>query len=165
MAATASLRFLPLGQIDLAFGDVFLSPSSGSNRLVLPIQVTSTWLDPGEVSSNAPTLLTGSAWTDQPYFRWLAGLQPQVVTVRGYLVGEELAIDLSDDQLIALESARGENDVVLRLKLQATLLHANQTIHPIAQEETQLRIPRSRCLSCSTRPEARSGSCYGFPAR
>lgn len=142
MADTASLRFLPLGQIHVAFGDVFLSPGSGSHRLMLPIQVTGTWLDPG---SNAPTLLTGTVWTDQP-FRWLAGLQPQVVRVRGYQVGEELVIDLSDDQLIALERARGENDLVLRLKLQATLLHANEAIHPVTQEETQFRIPRSRWL-------------------
>ena len=143
---TASLRFPPIGQIHLSFGDVFLSPGSGSHRLMLPVQVTGTWLNPGEVNSNAPTLLTGTVWTDQPYFRWLAGLQPQVLTVRGYQVGEELVIDLSDDQLVALERTRGENDLALRLKLQATLLHGDEAIHPIAQEETQFRIPRARWL-------------------
>jgi hypothetical protein len=53
---------------------------------------------------------------------------------------------LSDDQLVALERTRGENDLALRLKLQATLLHGDEAIHPIAQEETQFRIPRARWL-------------------
>jgi hypothetical protein len=144
MADTTSLRFLPLGQIHLAFGDVYITAGSGSHRLTLPIQVTGTWLDPDEVSSNAPTLLVGEVWIDQPNFRWLVGLQPQVLTVRGYQAPEDLVIDLSDDQLIALERARGENDLVLRLKLQATLLFANEAVHPVAQEDTQFRISRSR---------------------
>ncbi len=130
------LRFLPIGQILLAFGDVHLSPGSGRHLLMLPVQVTDTWVIPREFGSNAPTLLTGTVWTDQPYFRWLAGVQPQVLTVRGYQVGEELVVDLSNDQLVAQEHARGENDLVLRVKRQATLLHSDRSIHPIAQEET-----------------------------
>jgi hypothetical protein len=143
---TASLRFLPLGQIHLAFGDVHLSPGSGTQRLTLPVRVTGTWLDPDAPTSNTAALLTGTVWTDQPHFRWLAGLQPQILTVHGFQVGEELVIDLSDDQLIALERARGENDIVMTIKLQATLIGAEPSVHPVAHEETQFRIPRARWL-------------------
>lgn len=137
----ASLRFIPLGQIHMAFGDVHLSPGSGTHRMVLPIKVTGTWLDPDAPTSNAATLLMGTVWTDQPYFRWLAGLEPQVLTLRGFAVGEELVLSLSDEQLIALERARGEGDIVLRLKLQATLLPPFEGVHPITSEEVGFRIP------------------------
>jgi hypothetical protein len=143
---TASLRFLPLGQIHIAVGDVFLTPGFSTSRMVLSTKITGTWLDPDAPTSNAAALLTGTVWTDQPNFRWLAGLQPQLLALRGFQVTEELLIDIADDQLIALERARGENDVVLRLKLQATLLPPYDGVHPLAQEETTLRIPRTRWL-------------------
>lgn len=143
---TASLRFLPLGQIHMSFGDVHLTPGSGTHRLVFPIKVAGTWLDPDAPTSNTAALLVGTVWTSQPYFRWLAGLEPQVLTVRGFAVGEELVLSLSDEQLIALERARGEDDIVLDLKLQATLLPPYEGVHPITAEETTFRISRTRWL-------------------
>lgn len=143
---TASLRFLPLGQIHMAFGDVHLTPGSGTHRLVLPVKITGTWLDPEAPTSNAAALLVGTVWTSQPYFRWLAGLEPQVLTLRGFAIGEELVLSLSDEQLIALERARGEDDIVLNLKLQATLLPPYEGVHPITAEETTFRISRTRWL-------------------
>lgn len=74
----------------------------------------------------------------------MASVQPQVLTVRGYAASEELAIDLSDDQLVALERARGENDIVFNLKLQVTLLPPVRDVHPVASEEAQVRIARGR---------------------
>lgn len=70
--------------------------------------MTGTWLDPQDPQSNAQALLTGTVWTEQPSFRWVAGLEAQVVTLRGYAAGEELVVSLTDDQLICLERARGQ---------------------------------------------------------
>lgn len=141
---TTSLGFGTLGQVHLAFGDACLSPGSGSQRLTLPFQATATWLDQADPKSNAPALLTGTVWTDQPGYRWLTGFQAQVLTLRGYLVGEELTIDLSDDQLIALERARGEDDLSLVLNLQAVLLAGVPDVHPVATNQFRLRIARAR---------------------
>jgi hypothetical protein len=114
--------------------------------LALPAKVAATWLDRETPGLNEPTLLTGTTWTDQPLFRWLAAIQPQTLAVRGYQVNEELVIDLLDDQIIALEHTRGENDVVLRVKLQATLLRADVGIYPVAYEEIPVRISAGRWL-------------------
>jgi hypothetical protein len=79
---------------------------------------------------------------------WIwGGLQPEVITVYGSMGGgQQLTIDLSDDQLIALERARGEDDVILRLDLKATLLQPPAGTHPVADEQATLRIPRHRWL-------------------
>jgi len=143
---TLSLRFLPLGQIHMAFDDVHLTSGSGTYRLVLPVQITGTWLDPDAPTSNSAALLIGTVWTSQPYFRWLAGIEPQVLTLRGFAVAEDLVVSLSDEQLIALERARGEGDIALSLKLQATLLRPPDGVHPTIAEETMFRIPRTRWL-------------------
>ncbi|MFF0822034.1 hypothetical protein ACFYUR_16825 [Micromonospora haikouensis] len=140
----ASLRFLPLGQIHVSFGDVHLTPGVANHRLVLPVQVTGTWLDAQDPASNAQALVTGTVWTEQPSFRWVAGLEPQALTLRGYAAGEELVVSLTDDQLICLERMRGQDDATLRLKLQATLLTPPDGVHPVAHEELPVRIPRSR---------------------
>ena len=143
---TSSLRFERLGQVHLAFGDVRFFPGACSHRLTVQAKVTGTWLKPDEPLSNAAMLLTGTVWTEQPSYRWLAGLEPQVLTLRGYQVSEELAIDVADDQLIALERARGEDDIVLTLKLQATLLAATPVVYPVVREEVGYRIPRTLWL-------------------
>ncbi|WP_143101904.1 hypothetical protein [Amycolatopsis marina] len=111
---------------------------------MLSVQMTGTWLDPQDPESNAQVLLTGTVWTEQPSFRWVAGLEARVVTLRGYAAGEELVVSLADDQLIGLERARGQDDVALRLKLQATLLAAPSGVHPAGHEELPVRIPRTR---------------------
>ena len=143
---TASLSFHPLGQVHLALGDVHVSPGWGTHRMTLPIQVTGTWLSSEETKATTPVLLIGTVWTDQPSFRWVAGIEPQVLAVRGYQVGEELVISLSDEQLIALEGARGDGDITFILKLQATLLTPLEGVHSVAHEETTLRIPRARWM-------------------
>lgn len=142
----ASLSFGTLGQIHLAIGEPVLTTGIGTNRLALPVKVAATWLDRETPGLNEPTLLTGTTWTDQPLFRWLATVQTQTLAVRGYQVSEELVIELLDDQIIALEQARGENDMVLRIKLQATLLRADVGIHPVAHEEVPIRISAGRWL-------------------
>jgi hypothetical protein len=146
-AHTASLRFGELGQVLLAFGDPSLQAGVGTHRLVLPIKANGSWLDPDQPqTSNAALLLTGTVWSHLPTFRWFSSLLPQVLTLRGYQLPDDLTIDLSDDQLIALERSRGEGDVSLQLKLQGTLLGAKPDVYPIANEDTPYRIQRSRWL-------------------
>lgn len=143
---TTSLGFMPLGQIHMAFSDAYIAPGVGTHRLVLPVEIMGTWLASSDPTSVGPALLIGTAWTSQPHFRWLAGLEPQVLTLRGFAVGEELVLSLSDEQLIALERARGGDDIVLTLKLQVTLLTSNHGIHPISDAETTFRVSRARWL-------------------
>lgn len=142
----ASLRFLPLGQIHISLGEIHLTPGVANHRLVLQTQMTGTWLDGQDPGTNAQALLTGTIWTEQPSFRWIAGLETQVATLRSYAAAEDLVISLTDDQLICLERARGQNDVVLRLKLQATLLSPPDGVHPVAHEELSVRILSTRWL-------------------
>ncbi|MFD6679956.1 hypothetical protein [Micromonospora parva] len=143
---TASFRYLPLGQIHLSFGEVQLTPGVANHRLIIPAQVTGTWLDAKAPESNAQVLCVGTVWLERPSFRWVEGLEPQVVTLRGYPAAEELVVSLTDDQLISLESARGQDDIVLRLKLQVTLLSPPGDVHPVAHDELPVRIPRGRWL-------------------
>ncbi|MFI5950395.1 hypothetical protein ACIA8B_22795 [Micromonospora chalcea] len=88
----ASLRYLPLGQIHVSFGDIHLTPGVANHRLVLPIRLTGTWLDPQDPQSNAQALLTGAVWTDQSSLRWVAGLDAQVLTLRGYGSGRSWSL-------------------------------------------------------------------------
>jgi hypothetical protein len=114
--------------------------------MTIPVQVTATWLTNDEPPAATPVLIVGSVWSDQPYFRWFAGVEPQVLALRGYPAGEELALSLSDEQLIALERDRGEGDVSFVIKLQATLLPPAEGVHPVMQEDVMLRIPRARWM-------------------
>ena len=141
-----SLRYLPLGQVHVSFEDTQLTPGVANHRLVLRVQLTGTWLDAKDPQSNAQVLLTGTIWTEQPSYKWVAGLEAQVLTLRGYAAWEELTASLTDDQLICLERVRGQTDMVLRLKLQATLLATPNGVHPVAHEELSVRIPRMRWL-------------------
>jgi hypothetical protein len=139
----ASLRYHPLGQVHVSFGDIHLTPGVANHCLVMPVQVVGTWLDEQDPQSNTQVLLTGTLWTENQSFRWVGGLEAQVVTLRGYAAAEELVVSLTDDQLVCLERIRGQDDVVLRLKLQATLLAPPNGVHPVAHEELPIRIPRA----------------------
>ncbi|PRX47748.1 hypothetical protein B0I33_105330 [Prauserella shujinwangii] len=142
----ASFNYRPVGQVHVSFEEARLSPGTANHRLVLPVNVTSTWLDAQDPERNAQTLVTGGVWTDRPSFRWLTGLEPQVITLHGYATREELVLSLTDDQLTTLERARGLDDVALRLKLQSTLLTPLADAYPVANEEVSIRISRGRWL-------------------
>lgn len=68
MIDTASFRFGSLGQIHMAIGDAVISPGYASHRLILPIMVTGTWLNPDDATASAPTMLFGAAWTGLPNY-------------------------------------------------------------------------------------------------
>lgn len=143
MTNQVSLRYSPLGQLHVRFENVFAVAGYAAHRLSVQAQITGSWLDPEDPSNSlASVLLTGSVWTEQPGHRPLASLNPIVLTVRGFPTHETLSFTLTDDQVMELERARGENDLGLRLDLQATLLQPPAGIHPIAEEQGPLRIPR-----------------------
>src|SRR3954451_20359056 len=111
MTEQVSFRYGERGQIHVVFGDVHLQPGMASHRLVVNLKATATWLDADNTDDNAQTLLTGVMLFEQPGYRWLGSIPPQVLDLRGFMTSDSLSIDLSDDQLIAVERARGEDDV------------------------------------------------------
>jgi hypothetical protein len=123
-----------------------VSPGWGTQRMTLPFQVTGIWHSSEKTPGTTLVLLIGTVETDQPSFRWVAGIEPQVLAVHSKQVGEELVISLSDEQLIALEGARGDGDITFILKLQATMLPPFEGVHSVAHEEATLRIPRARWM-------------------
>src|SRR4051794_28359486 len=145
MTAQASLRY-DTGQIHLVFGESFLLPGNAQHCLTVSFTTRATWLAEEPSTENALVLLVGAAWVEQTGGRWLGAVQPQTVVVRGYTVSEKLTIDLSDEQLIALERARGEQDIVLRLDVQATLLSPPEGVHARAEAQVSVRISGTRWL-------------------
>lgn len=145
MPTTVVLRLAP-GQIHLDFDDVYLSAGAGVHRLAFRLRTRGSWLDPDVPTATAPALLLGAVWALQPSFRYLTGLEPSMLTLRGFPVTEECVISLTDEQLLALEHLREEGDVQLLLKLQVSLLPAAPGVHPVAEEEVAIRIPRIRWL-------------------
>jgi len=97
-------------------------------------------------TATAPALLLGAVWLTQPSFRWITGIEPVALTLRGYPVTEECVISLTDEQLLALERIRGAGDLQLLLKLQGSLLSAATGVHPVVEDEVSIRIPRARWL-------------------
>ena len=146
MIYTASLRFLPLGSINLTFGEASAIPGNGSHRFALEVAASGTWLDPDDVASYVPVLLGGAAWIDNPARPWVGELISRVIIVRGYQTHEHLALDLPDDQLIVLERDRAGQDIGLRLDLRATLLGAPPDVHPVVDEQVGYRIGSTRWL-------------------
>src|SRR5947209_14740695 len=109
MTDQVSLRFGQLGQLHVRFGNVFVVPGYATHGVSVQVQVTGSWLDSEEPSTSlASILLTGTVWTDQPSHSWVGGLNPLAFTARGVPMSELLTLTLTDDQLVALERARGE---------------------------------------------------------
>jgi hypothetical protein len=121
-------------------------PGYAAHKMTIPMDVACTWLAGDDPKAASPAVITGAVTTEQPSYRWLSGIEPQVVALRGYPMREELVLDLADEQLIALERARGLGDVVLRLDMKITLLPAVADVHPVAQEQVTYRIPAGRWL-------------------
>lgn len=156
----ASLRVDGLGDILLAIGDTHLSPGLASHRVLIEAHVSGTWL---AREANVPILLIGTVKTDNP-FRWLACLNPQVFTVRSYPVGGTLTFELSDDQFIALERARGKGDLVLIFDLQATLMNFSPDTYPTSDTQVQVRIRESRWLELLDQSQSEVGIVLRIPS-
>src|ERR1022692_2024112 len=112
----------------------------------MQLQTSASWIPVDDVQTVAPVLISGTAWATNPGLRPLPGFQPRVLAVRGFPGVDELAVDLSDDELFALDRATDGNGLTINLKLQATLLRAEPTIHPVVGQEITMQIPPGRWL-------------------
>lgn len=110
------------------------------------LRVTATWLIPEPSTASSPALLIGTVWTSQHGLHWLGGTVPQAVALRRVGVAEELVLSLTDQQLIALERHRGEDDIEFHLKLQVVLLAPPEGVHPLVEADVRLLVARSRWL-------------------
>lgn len=144
MSTTSSFRFGELGQVHLAFGQAALIPGVGAHLLTLPANMTATWLGPDDPRSNATALLTGTVFSDHRGLRWITGLQPGILTLRGYQAEEKVEVSLSDEQLIALERSRGKDHLSLVFNLQVTLLGGPPDVHPVTREQVRMWIERAK---------------------
>jgi hypothetical protein len=145
MTDRVSLRF-GSENVHIAFQGVALQAGSAIHGVTFNLTSRATWLAPQPSTETTPMLLTGTAWVDQNGPGRLGGLQPQVVQLRGYDASEKLVLDLSDDQLIALERGRGDDGVAFRLDLQSTLLQPADEMYPVTDEQVTIRVPRSRWM-------------------
>jgi hypothetical protein len=144
MTDQVSMRYGEHGQIRMVFGDVHLQPGMASHCLVVSMKATATWLDAESSSDHAQALLTGTVLMEQPGYKWLAAMHPQVLSLRGFMTSDSISIELSDDQLIALDRASGDGGIALRCKLKTTLMHPPAEVYPVTEEEVTVRIPRTR---------------------
>jgi hypothetical protein len=147
MADQFTLSYAGLGQVRVVFGDAALVAGVGCHQLKLPITTWASWLSAEDSSWQAatPLLLVGDVWADVPTHRFLAPLAPAVLSLHGFDASDDLCVAVPDDQLIAIERTRGQEDLVLRLNLCATLLQPPPGTHyPGIQLQTTVRIHRSR---------------------
>lgn len=107
---------------------------------------SASWLVNQAEPKPNPALLTGTVEVEARGQRWLAGLEPRVLPLRGYPVSEQLLVSTSDEQLIALDQARGDGEFSLVLTLQLTLLDPPDAIYPITDTQVSIRVPRGRWL-------------------
>ncbi|WP_133787480.1 hypothetical protein [Kribbella sp. VKM Ac-2571] len=145
MTDRVSLRF-GSENVHISFDQVTLQAGNATHGVTLNFSSRATWLAPEPASETTPMLLTGTAWVDRDGPGRLGGLQPQVVQLRGYDASEKFVLDLSDDQLIALERGRGDDGVTFRLDLQGTLLHPPDGMHPVTDEQVTVRVPGTRWM-------------------
>jgi hypothetical protein len=133
LPTTASLGYGDLGSALLTLGDPWIIQGPGKHRLDFPLDTYASWLEHEDEAAWTPMMLTGEAWADLPAMQWLGGIVPQTLTLRGWRAGgDRLAVELSDQQLLAIEAARDvDDDLRLHLKLQGTLLGISSETYPI----------------------------------
>jgi hypothetical protein len=126
-------------QLTLALGDAYLRPGVAVHLLSISATTHATWLDPEDASTTAAILLEGFVWFDQA-MRPLGPLARQVFVCRGYPVGEQLELLLTDDQLIALTALVGPAQVGLRIDFKATWLNGPAETHATHDQQTGYQI-------------------------
>jgi hypothetical protein len=145
MTDRVSLRF-GSENVHIAFNHVALQAGKGTHGVLFDITSRATWLKQEPASETTPLLLTGTVWIEQTGAGRLGGLEPQVLQLRGYDASEKVIVDLSDDQLVALERGRGGDDITFRFDLQATLLQPQDGMHPVTNDQVTVRVPRARWI-------------------
>lgn len=122
-APTATVNFTPLGSIMVAFGDPHFEPGLNGQHLALETKIHATWRDAMNTDAIAPIARIDGWVACGPYGTPKIGaMESRTITLRGYPASETLYLPLSDDQLLALDRQAGQQDVQLRVHLEATLI-------------------------------------------
>lgn len=109
-------------------------------------------------------LLEGQIWLGDG-LKPVAALTPQVLTLRGFpCSGEQVAICLTDDQLVALELARRSDDLRFRVDLQVTVLGQPSSVHPSQTTQVGYRIAARRWLELLDQAGAEVGITVRVPS-
>ncbi|GAA3938436.1 hypothetical protein Aau02nite_70690 [Amorphoplanes auranticolor] len=113
-------------------------PGPGGHLLRVSFDVSGDWLKGLEV---AQTLITGDVWcNNSPASPWVGALVPRVLTLRPLSTSSWLAVQVYDDQLLALEKARSDQSLDLRIDIQSTLLHPSEGFYPVAEDQVTASI-------------------------
>ena len=121
---TSRLTFgLSFGTVHIAFDGVRLSPCVAGHLLEFPISHRASWLDAHTPESTSAILVSGTAWSSGGAPLRIGPLGTRVVNLRGSDVdGDSLGLELSNDQLIALDANRRDSDLELRVDVTVTVL-------------------------------------------
>jgi hypothetical protein len=105
----------------------------GSHLLRVDFDSRGDWLTGHET---AQTLVTGEVWcSNAPGSPWVGALVPQVHTLRPFSYNTWLAVQVSDDQLIALDKARDDKPLNLRIDIKSTLFQPAEGFYPVAEDQ------------------------------
>lgn len=139
-----TIRYGGQGNIQLDFEQVHLHRGLVAHRFVVQTRAHAEWLTSAREQAVETMLLTGQVGLDFPPNGFVAPLAAQVMTLYGSPSGTELSFSVTEEQLIAIERARGENYVRLRVDLQTTLLAPAVGVVPVQFNQAVITIDTSR---------------------
>lgn len=149
------------GAVTVAFDDVVFTAGVGKLLLGFRSRVSAAWLT-DELST--PLLVTGHLYTAPNDLIPIGEVNARVLVLRSYAAVEQLDVELSDRQVLALEQARGGGDMLLYIKLQATLLAPPVGVHAYGEAEVPVRCPASDWIRALAEHERLFGFTVLVPA-
>ncbi|BCY11101.1 hypothetical protein L3i22_061890 [Actinoplanes sp. L3-i22] len=122
------------GKLLYSVGRLDIMSGQGQHLLKVSTEVSADWL--AQQSDTAQVLVTGEVWcANAPSAPWLGALVPQVQTFRLFTTSTWFAVQVTDDQLIALDKARDNKTLDLRVDVKSTLLHPGDGFYPVAEDQ------------------------------
>jgi hypothetical protein len=147
VATTTSLQFLPGHTVFIELENVFLQPGLAVHALTLRTKVQGRWLEETGKDNESYALMSISGrLTVGQSMKPLAELAARVITLRGWPVGHDLVVLLTDDQLLAIEASRGVGNVELVLNVEAALLDVEPRLPLSQSQQVRYDVPGSRWL-------------------
>jgi hypothetical protein len=144
----STLRFTDVGTIQLAVGDIALYQGLGGYRLTVAAKATAPWLNEQDPGSSGVALVNGSIWLNGTTHRYLAEIAQTSVILRGFPVGVDLAVEVSDEKLAVLEQVRAGGSLDVHMNLTVTLLDPGTAQHQPgvvpATDQVSIRVPAAR---------------------
>lgn len=115
-----------------------LIPGLGAHRLRIPVLVEPITLPAGITVLQ----LSGELQAEHPAPMWLGDVIP-VSLLEGRSRPTDLVCSLSDQQILALEQARGDQELQIRMNLTG-VLPQGPSEYPFAHDQEAIRVPTSR---------------------